>query len=124
MSSPLFDSSCLAIVAYAHVDGATGAAVNTTSGIACADKCATTRLSLGTYQIMLNTGLGQGFTKDLIIATPMITTAIALNGARSAMSFDVSDLEKRIIIHGAAPGSATCIDSDFDVVVLRTTLPG
>ncbi len=113
MPNPLFDSSTLAIVAYAEVNGTTGGSTT------CSDKMATTRLSQGTYQCLLSTGLYQDNSRDLILATPKVTTAIATAGPRSAVTFEVSSQEKRVIIYDAT----TYLDSDFDVLVLRTTLP-
>lgn len=113
MPNPLFDSSTLAIVAYAEVNGTDGASTT------CSDKMATTRLGLGTYQCLLTTGLYQDNSRDLILVTPKITTAISAAGVRAACSYEVSPEEKQVIIHNGT----TLLDSDFDVLVLRTTLP-
>ena len=113
MPNPLFDSSTLAIVAYAKVLGSTGASTT------CSDKMATTRLSTGTYQCLLATAITQDINRDLILVTPKVTTAIATAGIRGAVTFELSSQEKRVIVYDGT----TALDSDFDVLVLRTTLP-
>ena len=123
MPSTLFDSAGLAIVAYAQVDGASGSSTSTAlanSGVS------TTRTSTGVYYVALPTGLTQDLSRDLIFVQTKVTTALPSpnNGPRTANLFEVDAGKKAVTIYGASPTmSTTAIDSDFDVLVLRTILP-
>ena len=81
---------------------------------------ATTRLSTGTYQLLLATAITQDPNNDLILVTPRATTAISGVGIRSAVTLELSAQEKRVTVYN---NNTTALDSDFDVLVLRTTLP-
>lgn len=126
MPSTLFDSAGLAIVAYAQVDGATGQSAGTTafanSGVY------TTRTATGVYDVYLPTGLTQDSSRDLIFVQPKTTpktTAIRLGYRVSADLFEVDATRKQVqtVGIGGVVAATTAIDSDFDVLVLRTTLP-
>lgn len=125
MPSTLFDSAGLAIVAYAQVDGHSGNSANTTtlanSGVS------TTKISTGLYQVFLPTGLAQDNSRDLIFVQPRAlptTTAIQLGMAVIANVVEESAVVKQVKLTGASGILATtAIDSDFDVLVLRTILP-
>jgi hypothetical protein len=124
MSSTLFDSAGLAIVAYAQVAGATGSSSSTSlanSGVS------TTRISTGLYQVFLPTGLTQDPSRDLIYVQPKAvpsTTAIQLGCAVVANVVEESATTKQVKMTGVSGTLATtAVDSDFNVFVLRTILP-
>jgi hypothetical protein len=119
MPSTLFDSAGLAIVAYAQVAG--GATVSTavaSSGVS------TTRISTGLFQVFLPTGLAQSAANDLIFVQPKAnptTTAIQLGDVIVANVVEVNETIKQVSLKGAI--GTTAIDSDFDILILRTMLP-
>ena len=120
MPSTLFDSAGLAIVAYAQVNGATGASENITnlanSGVY------TTRMQQGQYLIQMSTALGQDPSRDLIFVQPTLSTGLGAPIYRpSSVVVDVDDYNK-VVSLGDAIGT-TAIDCNFDVLVLRTVLP-
>ena len=124
MPSTLFDSAGLAIVAYAQVDGATGNSVSTAlanSGVS------TTKVSTGLYQVFLPTGLTQDASRDLIFVQPKAvpgTTAIYLGLSVNAQVVEESATTKQVKLVGSSNAlGTTAVDSDFDVLVLRTILP-
>jgi len=121
MPSTLFDSAGLAIVAYAQVDGATGSSSSTAlanSGVS------TTRISTGVYNVTLPTGLSQDLSRDMIFVQPKVTTALPTPCARSAVVFEPDATTKVVTIYGANLSIVTtALDSDFDVLFLRTILP-
>jgi hypothetical protein len=124
MPSALFDSAGLAIVAYVQVAGATGVSVSTAlanSGVS------TTKISTGLYQVFLPTGLTQDASRDLIIVQPKAvpsTTAIQLGCAIVANVVEESATVKQVKLTGVGGGLlTTSVDSDFNVIVLRTILP-
>ena len=122
MPSTLFDSAGLAIVAYAQVDGHTGS--STSSGLANSG-VSTTKLNTGIYQVDLSTALTQDLSRDLIFVQPKITTAlpgISLDGNRFADIVEVSAQTKIVKIFDAST-TTTALDSDFNILVLRTILP-
>ena len=125
MPSTLFDSAGLAIVAYAQVDGATGNSVSTAlanSGVS------TTRISTGLYQLTLPTALTQDPSRDLIViqAKSVPTTTAIRAGLKPIPDLcELSAQVKQISMIGVSGTLATtAIDSDFNVIVLRTILPG
>lgn len=124
MPSTLFDSAGLAIVAYAQVDGATGS--STTTGLANSG-VSTTRISTGLYQLFLPTGLAQDHSRDLIVVQPKaLPTTTAINDGTHPVAFVVenSATVKQVSMWGVAGSWATTsVDSDFDVLILRTVLP-
>lgn len=118
MPSTLFDSAGLAIVAYAQVDGATGSSAPTAlanSGVS------TTRISAGVYQVDLPTALTQSLSRDLIFVQAKQTTALASPADRMAVLFELDAQHKLVKIFQG--GGTTALDSDFNVLVLRTVLP-
>jgi hypothetical protein len=117
MPSTLFDSAGLAVVAYAQVNGATGASENT-SGLANSGVY-TTKLSPGLYLVQMSTALGQDPSRDLIFVQP--TTKSTPTVRPSVIVVDVDDYNKQVSL-GDAIGT-TAIDCNFDVLVLRTILP-
>ena len=122
MPSTLFDSAGLAIVAYAQVDGATGQSEGTTS--LANSGVSTTRTATGVYYVTLPTGLAQDLSRDLIFVQPKVTTALPTGGARTANVFEVDAASKQVTIFAQSPWlNTTALDSDFDILVLRTILP-
>ena len=122
MPSTLFDSAGLAIVAYAQVDGATGQSEGTT-GLANSG-VSTTRTATGVYYVTLPTGLAQDLSRDLIFVQTKVTTALPTGGARTANVFEADAASKQVTIFAQSPTlNTTALDSDFDVLVLRTILP-
>ena len=123
MPSTLFDSAGLAVVAYAQVDGATGASGSSqlaNSGVF------TTRISQGVYNVNLSTAIEQDPSRDLIFVQPKATTAIPAAGARSAVITESgNDITKIVEIFGTdvLGGTTTALDSDFNILILRTILP-
>ena len=130
MPSTLFDSAGLAIVAYAQIDGPTGSVPST----GCNSGLNTTRLSTGIYQIALPTALGQDPGRDLIFVQPKWSQTLRYDSVRSAVVSDPvpgnpGDNNKLIPIFGneydnvGAPLATTALDSDFNILILRTILP-
>jgi hypothetical protein len=124
MPSTMFDSAGLAIVAYAQVDGHSGASTPTAqanSGVS------TTKISTGLYQVFLPTGLTQDPSRDLIYVQPKAlptTTAIQLGCAVVANVVEESATVKQVKLTGVSAAlTTTAIDSDFNFFVLRTILP-
>ena len=126
MPSPLFDAAGLAIVAYVQVNGSDGSSNSTAlanSGVT------TTKLPTyeGLYQITLSTALGQDPSRDLIFVQPTSTTLLPYSssllfsqpGLPAANVTDLDDYNKQVQI-GAG---TTAINSDFNVLILRTVLP-
>lgn len=115
-----FDNANIAVVAYAEVDGATGASTTCNSGIG------TTRISQGRYALILPATLGQETPRDLIFVQPKkSTTALAFDGlVKSAVVNDALTLVKNIEIAGVSgsPLVSTAIDHDFTVMILRTQI--
>jgi Tfp pilus assembly protein PilW len=119
MPSTLFDAAGLAIVAYAQVDGATGTSNSTSlanSGVTVS------KISTGAYSVLMPTALQQDLARDLIFVQPKLTTALLAVGVRSPVVFEVNAQEKHVVIYGGA-GGTTPLDSDFNLLVLRTILP-
>jgi hypothetical protein len=131
MPSTLFDSAGLAIVAYAQIDGPTGSVPST----GCNSGLGTTRLSTGIYQIALPTALGQDPGRDLIFVQPKWSQALPYSSVRSAVVTDPTpgipddDTIKQVSIFGneydnmGVPLATTALDSDFNILILRTILP-
>jgi hypothetical protein len=127
MPSTLFDSAGLAIVAYANVDGASGSTTRASVTALANSGITTTRITTGTYQAFLPTGLTQSDTKDLIFVQPKAvpsTTAIQLGCAVVANVVEESATVKQVKLTGVSGTLATtAIDSDFNILILRTILP-
>lgn len=110
MPSTLFDSAGLAVVAFAEVVGATGASVDTNSGVS------TTRTAAGTYTVTLPAGKSQSNSKDLIfVQTLGVGTAPLTAKVSTASTADV----KTIYVSDAT----TLADGDFSILILRTITP-
>lgn len=113
MPSTLFDSAGLAIVAYAEVIGTTGASTNTNSGVV------TTRIATGLYSVTLPANLQQSSSRDLIFVTPK--GSITSDAYSYKVDDTVSVATKYIAIYGGSP-VLSYADSDFSVLILRTTI--
>jgi hypothetical protein len=111
----LFDSANLACVAYAEVDGATGASTACNSGLL------TTRVSTGVYHLSLPTGLGQVASKDLIVVQPKVTTAPSTPAGNVTALVNDTDTDTKVVYCGNSV--TTQVDCSFSVIVLRTTVP-
>ena len=107
----LFDSAALAIVAYAEVDGATGASTETNSGLV------TTKLGglTGRYAVALPTALAQQANRDLIFVQAKST---AVGPVMS--SVDDSGNATKVVSFGN--GSTTAVDTSFSILILRTVI--
>lgn len=116
MPGPMFSAPNLALVAYAEVHGANGNSTTCNSGVT------TTRTALGTYVIVLPTGMFQGQARDVILVQPK-----GPNGAlvpKMAVVDDILSATKTIAIWNGIPSEveASRVDSDFSVLILRTTI--
>ena len=109
----LFDSAALAIVAYAHVDGATGASTGTNSGVVTAKQ---TAMGAGWYSIALSTVMAQECDRDLILVQPTSTatqTPVASNVYDGGMATKLVQF---------ASATSTAVDTSFAIIILRTTI--
>ena len=102
----LFDSAGLAIVAYAEVAGDGTSTVNN-SGIT------TTRLSAGTYNVILPADKTQSLGRDLIFVQANGT------GPKTA-TVSETDAAKKVVETYAG---ATIADGAFTILILRTIVP-
>jgi hypothetical protein len=109
----LFDSAALAIVAYAHVDGATGTSTGTNSGVL------TARQSAGLYSVALSTVMAQECDKDLILVQPTSTSPGAGLVPASSVVFDGGMITKLVQFGGI---NSTAVDTSFAIIILRTTI--
>lgn len=127
MPSLTFSAPNLAVVAYAEVDGATGASTRTNSGVT------TTRNSLGLYAVILPTNQGQYQASDLILVQAVKAGAptqgpvdVVINdnfGGVLAPFVKVVEMWDGSPHGGSTPPvQATKIDSDFHILILRSTL--
>ena len=115
----LFDSAALAIVAYAHVDGATGASTVTNSGVT------TTKLGgpgTGSYSVALQTAMSQANCKDFVLVQPTAFTGPADGGYTQPIGSLVLDsqLTTKTVLLGVG---STTVDCSFSIIILRTTIP-
>lgn len=114
-----FSGVNLATVAYAEVDGASGASTATNSGVT------TTRTASGTYVVVLPTTLAQDVSRDLIFVQPKANND-GTSGAipRFATLDDSLSITKTVNIWSGNPAAAaaTLIDGTFTVLILRTTI--
>jgi hypothetical protein len=124
MPSTLFDSAGLAVVAYAQVNGATGASENTSnlanSGIY------TTRLQLGQYLVQISTALGQIPSRDLIFVQPARLTGYTNPAYPPGSLVTDANAYNKIVEFGTldpVSGLTTALDCDFSILILRTILP-
>jgi hypothetical protein len=111
----LFDSAALAIVAYAHVDGATGASTVTNSGVL------TTRYSTGYYYVALQTAMSQANCKDFVIVQPTAFTGMELDTGypTASLVIDQQITTKQVLLGSGS----TAQDCSFSIIILRTTIP-
>ena len=112
----LFDSAALAIVAYAHVDGNTGASTVTNSGVI------TSRNTTGQYIVALQTAMSQANCKDFVLVQPTAFTGPADSGyivPVASLVIDSQSTTKQINL-GAL---STAVDCSFSIIILRTTIP-
>ena len=115
----LFDSAALAIVAYAHVDGQTGASTVTISGVLTSKS---TTLA-GRYTVALQTAMSQANCKDFVLVQPTAFTGPADSGyivPVACLVIDSQSTTKQICL-GA--GASTAVDCSFSIIILRTTIP-
>ena len=115
----LFDSAALAIVAYAHVDGQTGASTVTNSGVLTSKS---TTLA-GRYTVALQTAMSQAHCKDFVLVQPTAFTGPADSGyivPVASLVIDSQSTTKQICL-GA--GASTAVDCSFSIIILRTTIP-
>lgn len=111
----LFDSAALAIVAYAHVDGATGASTVTNSGVL------TSRNATGSYYVALQTAMSQANCKDFVIVQPTAFTGMELDTAYPPASLVLDEqLTTKQVLLGSV---STAQDCSFSIIILRTTIP-
>ena len=114
----LFDSAALAIVAYAHVDGATGASTVTNSGVI------TTKLGgpgTGSYSVALQTAMSQANCKDFVLVQPTAFTGLELDTAYPPASLVLDEqLTTKQVLLG---NGTTSVDCSFSIIILRTTIP-
>ena len=108
----LFDSAALAIVAYAEVDGATGASTLTNSGV-ITSKNATLA---GLYYVNLSTAAGQRSDRDLIFVQARNSTA---GGPAFSIVLDENQITKMVQFRNGS----TAVDTSFSILILRTVLP-
>jgi hypothetical protein len=109
----LFDTAALAIVAYAKVDGHTGASTKTNSGGVKTAK----RLG-GGYYVSLSPSLTQDPTRDLILIQATAKSPPAPADLAAPIVIDQQNATK-IVMFGLA---TTIVDSDFTVIIFRTTI--
>ena len=112
----LFDSAALAIVAYAHVDGNTGASTVTNSGVI------TSRNTTGQYIVALQTAMSQANCKDFVLVQPTAFTGPSDSGyvnPIASLGIDSQSTTKQISL---GVGS-TAVDCSFSIIILRTTIP-
>ena len=115
----LFDSAALAIVAYAHVDGYTGASTVTNSGVLTSKS---TTLA-GRYTVALQTAMSQANCKDFVLVQPTAFPGPADSGyivPVASLVIDSQSTTKQICL-GA--GASTAVDCSFSIIILRTTIP-
>lgn len=112
----LFDSAALAIVAYAHVDGQTGASTVTNSGVI------TSRNTTGQYIVALQTAMSQANCKDFVLVQPTAFTGPSDSGYVYPIGSLVIDSQSTTKQISLGVGS-TAVDCSFSIIILRTTIP-
>ena len=112
----LFDSAALAIVAYAHVDGNTGASTVTNSGVI------TSRNTTGQYIVALQTAMSQANCKDFVLVQPSAFTGPSDSGYVNPIASLVIDSQSTTKQISLGVGS-TAVDCSFSIIILRTTIP-
>lgn len=112
-----FSAPNLAIVAYAEVDGATGASTRLNSGVVVS------RVGMGGYLVLLPTNLNVTENQDLIFVQPKNNAGGSGVVAKSFVIQDAFASGKNIIFFDGSPvGTETRIDSTFFILILRTTI--
>jgi len=118
-----FSAPNLAIVAYAEVDGATGASTKLNSGLV------TSRVGMGGYLVLLPTNLNVNEEQDLIFVQPKSNPDGSGVVAKDFVIQDAFASGKNIIFFDGAlaagatvPVESTRIDSTFFLLILRTTI--
>ena len=114
----LFDSAALAIVAYAHVDGDTGASTVTNSGVLTSKS---TTLA-GRYTVALQTAMSQANCKDFVLVQPTAFTGPSDSGYVNPIASLVIDSQSTTKQISLGVGS-TAVDCSFSIIILRTTIP-
>ena len=114
----LFDSAALAIVAYAHVDGQTGASTVTNSGVLTSKS---TTLA-GQYTVALQTAMSQANCKDFVLVQPTAFTGPSDSGYVNPIASLVIDSQSTTKQISLGVGS-TAVDCSFSIIILRTTIP-
>ena len=112
----LFDSAALAIVAYAHVDGNTGASTVTNSGVI------TSKNTTGQYIVALQTAMSQANCKDFVLVQPTAFTGPYDSGYVNPIASQVIDSQSTTKQINLGVGS-TAVDCSFSIIILRTTIP-
>ena len=111
-----FSSANLAAVAYAEVDGPTGASTANNSGIV------TNRVTTGVYTLVLPTNLTQQGSRDLIFLQAKATgTQSALPASQAFLRVD-DNLEATKVVY-SGNYLTTRLDCSFSVLILRTVVP-
>ena len=113
----LFDSAALAIVAYAHVDGNTGASTVTNSGVI------TSRNTTGQYIVALQTAMSQANCKDFVLVQPTAFTGPSDSGYVNPIASLVIDSQSTTKQICLGAGASTAVDCSFSIIILRTTIP-
>jgi hypothetical protein len=114
-----FSAPNLATVAYAEVDGTTGASTATNSGVT------STRVSAGTYVVVLPTGITQAQARDLIFVQAKVTPVGTIPGSPAFATVDDSlEATKTIVMWSGNPANpaSTNVDFSFSILILRTTI--
>lgn len=117
MPGLLFSGANLATVAYAKVDGATGASTVSNSGVT------TTRTAAGQYVVVLPQGLTQTTPRDLIFVMPNRLDTSSL--VAMAVVDDSLEATKTIRMYNGDPTAASPTglqDMSFFILILRTTI--
>jgi len=117
-----FSAPNLAIVAYAEVDGETGASTRLNSGITTSRTPGP--FGLGQYIILLPTNLGQFQARDVIVVQAKNDAGGGgIVSKNCAIDDSPSDFKLIEFFNGAPElGGSTRIDSTFFVLILRTTI--
>ena len=115
----LFDSAALAIVAYAHVDGQTGASTVTNSGVLTSKS---TTLA-GRYTVALQTAMSQANCKDFVLVQPTAFTGPSDSGYVNPIASLVIDSQSTTKQICLGAGASTAVDCSFSLIILRTTIP-
>ncbi len=113
-----FSAPNLAVVAYAEIDGATGASTKLNSGVT------TSRVGLGGYLVTLPTNMNMTEAQDLIFVQPKNNPDGSGLISKDFVVQDAFASGKNILFFNGAPelGASTRVDSTFFLLILRTTI--